>query len=133
VFGIGHLPDALYDAMGEEPSPTPINAIERLRHGCGASVTNGRHAPCRIQRALDEKPDHRVVSRHGHFVFAHFYTPEGYEPFARHAGARWTGTDTDRDLSTRIALALSHTRRNLERGGLKSADGPYLHVVLAIP
>ena len=74
-----------YDAMGEDAITHAINAIERLK----ARVRNisgepGTTLATAMQRALDEKPDHRVVSRHGHFVFARFYTPEG-ATLAQHA------------------------------------------------
>jgi putative nucleotidyltransferase with HDIG domain len=121
-----------YDIIGQDAIFHAINGVERLRArvrviGNEPDITLAGA----IQRALDEEPDHRVVSRHGRFVFARFYTPDGAALAQRAEPNGLVPAQLDGFLS-RSALhfpALDEPwKASTDIGGR-----PYIHVVLAIP
>ena len=121
-----------YDAMSEDAITHAINAIERLKARVRSiSSEPGATLPAAIQRALDEKPDYRVVSRHGHFVFARFYTLEG-ATLAQHAEPGRLELEQIKTFQQASPLRFPTLD---EPWSVAVAIGgrPYLHVVLAIP
>jgi len=120
-----------YDAMGEDAITHAINAIERLK----ARVRNisgepGTTLATAMQRALDEKPDHRVVSRHGHFVFARFYTPEG-ATLAQHAEPGGLVPEQIKAFQQESPLRFP-TLDEPWSAAVDIGGRPYLHVAMAV-
>jgi putative nucleotidyltransferase with HDIG domain len=121
-----------YDAMSVDAITHAINGIERLKARARSIGSEpGTTLTTAMQRALDEKPDHRVVSRHGHFVFARFYTPEG-ATLAQHAepdGLEPVQIETFQRTSPLRFPALDEPwSAAVDIGGR-----PYLHVAMAVP
>jgi len=121
-----------YDAMGEDAITHAINAIERLKARVRSiSSEPGTTLATAMQHALDEKPDHRVVSRYGSFVFARFYTKEG-ATLAQHAEP---GELEPAQIETfKIASPLRFpTVDEPWSAALDIGGRPYIQIAMAIP
>jgi HD-GYP domain-containing protein (c-di-GMP phosphodiesterase class II) len=66
-----------YDIIGQDAITHAINGVAQLKARVRVIQQPGMTVVAAIQRALDEEPEHRVVSRHGKFVLARFYAPDG--------------------------------------------------------
>jgi len=121
-----------YDAMGEDAVTHAINAIERLKARVRSiSSEPGATLPAAIQRALDEMPDYRVVSRHGHFVYARFYTPQG-ATLAQHAEAG--GLEPAQIKTFHQESPLRFPTLDEPWSAAVDINGrPYLHIAMAVP
>jgi HD-GYP domain-containing protein (c-di-GMP phosphodiesterase class II) len=121
-----------YDAIGLDAITHAINGVERLKARVRVMAGEpGATLSTAIQRALDEIPDHRVVSRHGYFVAARFYTPDGMSLAQR--------IEPDAPASAQIDAFLRQTPRHfpaLDTPWNEPVDiggRAHLHVVLAVP
>jgi hypothetical protein len=69
---------ARYDIIGQDAVVHGINVVEQLRARVRLIADEpGVTLAAAIQRALDQGSDRRLLSRHGGFTFARFYTPDG--------------------------------------------------------
>ncbi len=67
-----------YDIIGQDAVTHAVNGVERLEARVQAIAQETGITPAAaIQRALDEEPDHRVISRHGQFALVRFYKADG--------------------------------------------------------
>ena len=120
-----------YDDIGQAATIHAINGIERLRVRVRAIGDEPGHTlASAIQKALDEEPKYRIISRYGHFVYARFYTPAG-EILAHRAIA---GVPEPARLENFLQPsplqfpALGEPWREATQIG----ERPYIHLVIAI-
>ena len=120
-----------HDYVGDAAITHAINSIEQLklrvrliRQETGGTLTAA------TQQALDEGPSYRVISPYGHFVYGHFYTPDG-NTLAERAIAEQTKQIQFKNFLQASQLhfpELDETWRNRI-----DIDGrPYIHVVIPI-
>lgn len=120
-----------YDDIGDTAITHAINSIEQLKVRVRAiRKDTGSTLVTAIQRALDEGPSYRIISPYGHFVYAHFYTPDGNT-----LADRAIAGETER-LRFKNFLQKSQLRfPSLEepwRERTYIGDRPYIHVVIPI-
>ena len=121
-----------YDDIGQAAIIHAINGIERLKVRVGSiQDLSGNTLAAAIQKALDEEPDYRVISRYGHFVYARFYTPDSKTL----AHGVMAGGPEPAQLENFLQQSSLHFP-NLDEPWLEAIhinDRPYIHVVIAIP
>jgi len=121
-----------YDMIGRDAVIHALNGVDRLKARVRAiTASTDVDLADATQRALDEEPDHRIVSSHGRFVFARFYRPDGavLAQRAEPDGLQPAQLEAYLGRSTRRFPPPDTPRSDaVEAGGR-----PHLHVVLAIP
>jgi len=120
-----------YDDIGQAATVHAINGIERFRVRVRAIGEKPGHTlASAIQKALDEEPKYRIISRYGNFVYARFYTPDG-ETLAHRVIAGGPSPAQLENFLQQSALhfpALDEPWRETTQIG----ERPYIHLVIAI-
>ena len=123
---------ARYDDIGQAAIIHATNGIEQLKMRVRSiQEISGTTLPNAIQKALDEKPDYRIISRYGHFVYARFYTPDS-KTLAHGVVA---GGPEPAQLESFLQQSSLHfpDLNTPWREVIHINDRPYIHVVIAIP
>ena len=120
-----------YDDIGEAAIVHAINGIEQIRLRVGSiQRQSGVSRLEALQKALDEEPEYRTVSRYGRFVSSRFYTPEG------EILAKWTEDgqpDSVRLKNFAPESAMQYPDPGMTwRESTSIEDWPYIHVVIPI-
>lgn len=120
-----------YDDIGDAAIINALNSIEELRLRVRKHLDiPGNTLAMAIQQGLDEGPEHHLVSRHGHFVFARFYSPDS-KTLAQSVADDAREPARLEDFIQQSTLQFPQLGEPW-REAVTIGERPYIHVVIAI-